>query len=200
MTQAISHCQLKDWRSQPLEIKIEMTKERIRSWYEAWEGQVYIRFSGGKDSTVLLHIARQCFPDIPAVFVNTGLEYPEIVSFVKTIDNVVVLRPKMPFHQVVEKYGYPVISKKTSHGLQALQNPTDKNTKFRTMLLTGIYVHKGVLKKSQFKVANKWQYLKNAPFKISDQCCAKLKKSPIQKYIKETGKNLSLELWLKILI
>ena len=47
------------------------------------DGQVYISFSGGKDSTVLLHIARQIYPEIEAVFVNTGLEYPEIQKFVK---------------------------------------------------------------------------------------------------------------------
>lgn len=44
--------------------------------------KVYLSFSGGKDSTVLLHLARWIFPNILAVFCSTGNEYPEIVQFV----------------------------------------------------------------------------------------------------------------------
>ena len=71
-------------------------------------------FSGGKDSTVLLHIARELYPNMKAVFVDTGLEYPEIRSFVKTFDNVDWIRPRMGFKQVCEKYGFPLISKEVS--------------------------------------------------------------------------------------
>ena len=91
----------------PLELKILKTEQRIREWYEHWEGQVYVSFSGGKDSTVLLHIARSIYPDIPAVFVDTGLEYPEIRRFVKQTKNVIWLKPEMNFRRVIEKYGYP---------------------------------------------------------------------------------------------
>ena len=102
---------LQQMQSLPLSAKILMTKRRIREWYDYWDGQVYVSFSGGKDSTVLLHIARELYPDIEAVFVNTGLEYPEIQSFVKTFDNVTILRPKMRFDEVIKTYGYPIISK-----------------------------------------------------------------------------------------
>ena len=74
-------------------------------------GKVAVSFSGGKDSTVLLDLARRAFPDIPAVFVDTGLEYPEIREFVKTVPNVTWLRPEMPFSKVISEYGYPVVSK-----------------------------------------------------------------------------------------
>lgn len=102
-------------QSLPLESKIRMTERRLQDWYDYYEGQVYVSFSGGKDSTVLLHIARRLFPDIKAVFVDTGLEYPEIRDFVKTFDNVDWLKPKMNFRQVIEKYGYPFISKEVSN-------------------------------------------------------------------------------------
>ena len=102
---------LAQMQSLPLSAKIIMTKRRIRDWYDYWDGQVYVSFSGGKDSTVLLHIAREVRPDIEAVFVNTGLEYPEIQKFVKTFDNVTILRPKMRFDEVIKKYGYPIIGK-----------------------------------------------------------------------------------------
>ena len=77
---------LKQMQSLPLEAKIIMTQQRVRQWYDYWEGQVYLSFSGGKDSTVLLDIIQNHCPgvyDVPAVFVNTGLEYPEIQNLQK---------------------------------------------------------------------------------------------------------------------
>lgn len=98
----------------PLSAKISMTRNRIRAWYEHYDGEVYVSFSGGKDSTVLLHLVREMYPDVPAVHVNTGLEYPEIEEFVKTFDNVEIVKPKMNFKKVCQKYGYPIISKEVA--------------------------------------------------------------------------------------
>ena len=98
----------------PLERKIRVTQAKIIEWYHHYDGKVAVSFSGGKDSTVLLDLARRALPDIPAVFVDTGLEYAELRDFVKTKDNVNWLRPKYPFSQIIEKYGYPVISKEVS--------------------------------------------------------------------------------------
>ena len=102
-------------QSLPLSAKIQMTKRRISEWVEYFgEDGVYVSFSGGKDSTVLLNLVRNSYPEIPAVFVDTGLEYPEIREFVRTFENVVWLKPKMNFRQVIEKYGYPFFSKEIS--------------------------------------------------------------------------------------
>ena len=99
----------------PLEVKVRKTEDRIKEWVDEYgvDG-VYVSFSGGNDSRVLLHIARRLFPGIKAVFIDTGLEYPEIREFVRGFDNVDWLRPKMNFKQVIEKYGYPFISKEVS--------------------------------------------------------------------------------------
>lgn len=106
---------LHQMQSLPLEVKIRMTQRRICEWVERYgmDG-VYIAFSGGKDSTVLLHMARQLYPEIPAVYVDTGLEYPEVKAFVKQHENVEILRPKKDFRQVIEQYGYPFISKEVA--------------------------------------------------------------------------------------
>jgi hypothetical protein len=97
---------LKIMQGWSLERKIRVTQTRIMEWYMRYDGQVFISFSGGKDSTVLLDLARRVYPDIPAVYVDTGLEYPELRDFVKTKDNVIWLRPRYPFTQILEKYGY----------------------------------------------------------------------------------------------
>lgn len=109
----------------PLEIKVMKTKQRIREWvnYFGADG-VYVSFSGGKDSTVLLHLVRQLYPKVEAVFVNTGLEYPEIQKFVKTFENVTILRPSMRFDEVIRKYGYPMISKEVGECVSQGRNPT----------------------------------------------------------------------------
>ena len=66
----------------PYEIKTKLAETRIREWYDNWNGQVYLSYSGGLDSTALLHMIRKTVgKEVPAVFSNTGLEFPEIVRF-----------------------------------------------------------------------------------------------------------------------
>jgi 3'-phosphoadenosine 5'-phosphosulfate sulfotransferase (PAPS reductase)/FAD synthetase len=178
--------ELQQMQSLPLELKIRKTEIRIREWYNHYYGDVYVAFSGGKDSTVLLDIVRSQYPNVPAVFVDTGLEYPEIRDFVKSIDNVVWLKPEMNFKKVIETYGYPVISKRISRYINDLQNPTEKNVASRNLRLTGMN-QKGEYCPSMV-LSKKWRYLVEAPFKISDKCCDVMKKGPMKKYVKETGR------------
>ena len=177
--------QLKQKQGLPLKAKIQLSIKRIRDFYETNDGRVYISFSGGKDSTVLLHLVRSIYPDVEAVFVDTGLEYPEIKSFVRTITNVKVTRPKLNFNQVLNKYGYPVVSKKVARQIRDLQCPTKNNQATRNLYLNGIKLD-GTKTKS-FKLPLKWHKLINAPFKISDKCCDVMKKMPIKSYLKDTG-------------
>ena len=109
--------ELYQWQALPLNIKVRMTAERIRSWVnEFGEDGVYLSFSGGKDSTVLGHIIREVcgYKNIPFVFVDVPTQYPELKQFAKAFDNLVILKPKISFSQVCEQYGFPLFSKEIS--------------------------------------------------------------------------------------
>lgn len=173
---------LRQMQSLPLSAKILMTKRRVRDWYEYWDGQVYVSFSGGKDSTVLLHIARELYPDIEAVFVNTGLEYPEIQQFVKTFDNVTILRPKMRFDEVIKKYGYPIISKAVGNCIVGAKRKPN-GVKYKQ--ICGVYETNGKLSKFNY---GKYKPLLDVDFNVSDECCAVMKKAPIKEFAKYNDK------------
>jgi 3'-phosphoadenosine 5'-phosphosulfate sulfotransferase (PAPS reductase)/FAD synthetase len=186
MPNKIQIWELKQRQSLPLEAKITLAKKRIEQFYDKMNGEVCVSFSGGKDSTVLLHLVRSIYPNVKAVFVNTGLEWPEVVQFVKETENTEIIRPKMTFKQVLDTYGYPVTSKKIAKMINTLQNPTEGNKVIRNLYLTGI---RGDGKKAtgSWKVPEKWRFLIKAPFKISDECCSVMKKKPFKDYTKKTG-------------
>lgn len=174
---------LKIMQSWSLERKIQVTQTRIIEWYQKWDGQVYISFSGGKDSTVLLDLARRIYADIPAVFIDTGLEYPELRKFVKLIDNITWIKPKMNFKSVIQKYGYPLISKEVSQKIyEARRTPC------------GAYAARfeennaHALKYGNRYSMVKWKWLKDSDIPISHMCCTVMKKEPAKRYEKETGR------------
>lgn len=165
----------------PLEQKIVLSQTRIREWYSHFGGEVYLSFSGGKDSTVLLDLIKNTpgVYDVPAVFCDTGLEYPEVRAFALANADVVV-KPDMTFKAVIEKYGYPVISKEQA--LYIRQYRHTKSEKLRRLRWDG-YPPNG-----NFAISKKWRHLVNAPFEISEKCCDVMKKAPFKKYEKESGR------------
>lgn len=174
---------LAQMQSLPLEAKITMSLNRIRQWYEHFDGEVYVSFSGGKDSTVLLHLVRSLYPDVEAVFADTGLEYPEIKEFVKTVENVTWLKPKMSFRQVIQKYGYPVSSKVLSRKIKYARLGSEWAMKF----IDGTAVDSQG-RPSRYRVSERWKCLLNAPFLVAPDCCDVMKKSPFRIYQRESGK------------
>lgn len=186
--------------SLPLEDKWYVSNGRIDQWFTAWGGKCYVSFSGGKDSTVLAYMAAQYLasyknPPWPLnlVFVNTGLEYPEVQRFVndyakwlqkkfpRVTVNLVRLRPKMSIRQIVTKYGYSVVSKEVADCIaDAKSNPNG----LRMRRLRG----EDMRRDGKPSVYNcpKWEYLLYAPFDISAKCCAIMKKTPLKAYAHKT--------------
>jgi len=174
--------ELKMLQALPLDVKIMKSQQRIREWYEFFGKKVYVSFSGGKDSTVLLHLVRQMYPEVVAVYSDTGLEFPEIRSFVKETENVIWLKPKIGFKQVIEKYGYPVISKEQSQYIQEVRNCKSKQGVNYNNRLNGNKWGRG-------KITDNWKFMLESPFKISNMCCEISKKKPMKAYEKETNNN-----------
>ena len=135
----------------------------------------------------MLDIARQSHPEVEAVYVDTGLEYPEIRDFVKTKENVTWLKPELSFYEVIKKYGYPIISKEVSRDIAVARRKPDGKTadKFNP--------DSDYCKKYGMQwCLNKWDFLKDSDIPISNQCCNIMKKRPAKKYKKETNKKAIL--------
>lgn len=205
---------LAQMQSLPLEAKIIMTQQRIRQWYEYWEGQVYVSFSGGKDSTVLKHIVDSMYSDVSAVFVNTGLEYPEIQAFVRDIksgkydcfnSDVEIIRPEMRFDEVLKKHGYPVIGKKQAEVIELARKNIETGKYSLRVRSLGITVEEAekmnlelpseemlerYKKTSEGSIYNipQHRHLLDAEFRVSAKCCDEMKKKPAYAYQKSTGR------------
>jgi 3'-phosphoadenosine 5'-phosphosulfate sulfotransferase (PAPS reductase)/FAD synthetase len=174
---------LKIMQAWPLARKIQVTQTRIIEWYIRHGGAVAISFSGGKDSTVLLDLARRCYPDIEAVYVDTGLEFPEVRSFALAQENVTRLTPDMNFREVLDTYGWCYPSKEVAKKIHyARRGAPWAINNFKGLNKDGTpseyrrtrYVH--------------WAHLIDSPFKISDKCCAVMKERPVSRYARQSGK------------
>lgn len=132
--------ELRERQSWPLSHKIDHSLGVIDQFISRLDGKVYVAFSGGKDSTVLLDLCRIIKPDIKAVFCNTGNEYPDIVKFVRELKstdgyNIEIIYPKIKPNVVFDKYGFPIISKETSRCIYDIKY--SKSEKLRNYRLNG---------------------------------------------------------------
>ena len=208
--------ELKQMQSLPLDIKVQMSCRRIKEWYDYWEGDVYVSFSGGKDSTVLVDLVRnKCgLTDVPIVFVDTGLEFPEIKEFAKRYANT-ILRPNQSFKEILTNTGYPIISKEVAATVESANNYLAGKEKERELLNIptatvdfaaweniprALKRMLGLLAKDNKSITNpyapkkdrsrynleRYKYLFDADFKISSKCCNIMKKKPCHVYEKET--------------
>lgn len=192
----------------PLDLKLEYFCKIVSQFIIHTRGGAYMSFSGGKDSKVGVDIVDKIydgtfkhitpnwdrlvsFPKPVKLFSNTGLEFPEIVDYVKEHDNVVIVKPKMGFTRVIKEVGVAVGSKMIAEMVSRLKgyisNPSDKNAATKRLYMQGI--RKDGTESKGSKLSEKWKYLIDAPFNVSGKCCDILKKEPFESYHKETGKH-----------
>ena len=176
--------ELKALQNLPQSTKIARTLFLIKEFYDHHKGGAYVAFSGGKDSTVRLELCRHLYPEITAVSCDTGLEYPENRAFAKTIDNVTVVKPKIPFTKVLGLHGYPIISKKVAKIIKHARRGTPWAVNALASIffgfLSGLYLGKSPLRHlvrpiypsvpiHAFYVPKHYQSLKCHPFSVLGQ-------------------------------
>nr|DAK94260.1 MAG TPA: phosphoadenosine-phosphosulfate reductase [Caudoviricetes sp.] len=111
----------------------------------------------------------------------------------------VFLKPLKSKVQVLQEFGWPVISKEKAGKIMLLQNPTEQNATVRHAIITGeTGEYGGWQKNSRMKLPQKWLELfggadaegaalgyQAAPFKVSDRCCYYLKEKPCNDWARE---------------
>lgn len=162
-----------------LDIKIKAAQKVIIEAYERHGGNIFISWSGGKDSTILKHIALRLFLEIPVVFSNTTNELAEIMEYLKKSPDTIIVKPKMPFVEVVKKYGFPLVSKEVSQKVSELKHTNSKTTRLTRYQKDS---------KGNGGLAVKWHYLAEQQFDVTHKCCKILKKAPLEDWAKEHGR------------
>ena len=158
--------------------KIDHSLGVIEQFSSHYDGCVFVSFSGGKDSCVMLSLVEMILPRVPCVFVQTGCEMPAVVRFVRemqTDHNIRMIRPRKTMKEVFRKCGFPLVSKEVSHDIENVRkNPY------------GISARKKLWLGNPNHIPERWMYLLNEPYNVSDRCCYHLKKAPSHKYIHDT--------------
>lgn len=57
--------------------------DRIAEHLDTYDG--FVSWSGGKDSTVVVDLARQVDPNVPVVFFDSGLQFPETLQYLQDL-------------------------------------------------------------------------------------------------------------------
>lgn len=99
-------------------------------------------------------------------------------------ENVTVIRPKLNFVEVLQKYGYPIISKTVSNGIENARTTPNGS---RARRIRGEYTLRDG-GRSQYDLS-KWAPLMDLPIKISDRCCQAMKKGPMHIYERATKRH-----------
>lgn len=170
-------------KSMPLEYKIIKSKMIIQEAIDQYGSNVYVSYSGGKDSTVISHMARELTRNILHIFSNTTCEYPETLKHIRWEKNennmnLLSVRPfdqygkAWNFKRVVEEYGFPMYSKVVANAIRTYRRAKTDRTRQNSI----DYITR------RFK-----RFLACKDLNISDKCCEKLKKSPIKQKAKKLG-------------
>lgn len=167
--------------------RLEVIKNTINKYGEE---NFYLSFSGGKDSVILHHLLDKALPNnqIPRVFINTGIEYNDIVKFVTELaskdSRIIMLKPSKPVKATLEQYGYPFKSKEHSCKLHEWQlGHTETNSAKKYIDPNNRY---GCPK------ALRYQFEEGLDFKVSQYCCLKMKKAPAKEYEKKSGRSIAI--------
>ncbi len=183
-------------QKQPYEFKIRYAEIRVREFInECNRRDINYHVSvGGLDSITLYLFLKSIKQDAPGISVS----HLEDVS-IQAVHKKLGIKQLSPLKQpdgkiwnkanIIQEFGFPVLSKEIASKIELLQNPTEKNITVRHAIITGeTGEYGGNRKDTRMKMAQKWLELfggpenenenvnyKTAPFKVSSKCCYYLK-------------------------
>ena len=111
----------------PYAVKVKRAELRAREYIEKLDDmglQAHVSV-GGLDSIVLLIFLRSIGIDVPAISVSS-LEDRSIQRVHREL-GVIPIRSGKPKVDVLNEFGFPVISKRIAGKIEMLQNPSEKN-------------------------------------------------------------------------
>lgn len=166
--------------------RLNVIKDTINKYGEQ---NFYLSFSGGKDSTVLHYLLDMALPNntIPRVFINTGLEYIDIVKFVRSLaekdDRFEIVNAGVNIKKMLEKYGYPFKSKEHATKMSQWQ----KGKVVGKVSYSALRYKNDSGEKSKYVCPKilKYQYGDAFKLKVSALCCTKMKKETAHRYERE---------------
>ena len=181
----------------PYEAKIGLAEQRIIEWDRTcWEnGKTPAVSVGGLDSITLLLLCRKVLGDSIQGISVSSLEDKSIQTVHKEL-GVISVPPIKSKVQILQEYGFPVISKLNAAKIERLQTPNDPSPIIRAYMTgdEGPWGHFG--HNDRFKLPDTYIELfgglyaemrpdlrcRCAPFKVSDKCCYWLKELPVKQY------------------
>jgi 3'-phosphoadenosine 5'-phosphosulfate sulfotransferase (PAPS reductase)/FAD synthetase len=116
------------------------------------------------------------------------MEYPQVRRFAKEKDGIIRLRPEGTIKQIIDDCGWNFPSKDVAAIIEAAR----RDKKWAIDRLNGL--GKDGKPSAYREMYKKWWPLVDAPFKISDRCCLRMKEDVVAKYEKETGRHPILAL------
>lgn len=192
------------YNSMSYEDKIDVATARVLEWTEtcADAGKNYAVSVGGLDSIVLLVFVRKILGGCDGISVS-ALEDLSIQRIHKQL-GVKRIQPDMNFVQVLNTFGFPVLSKQLAGKIEHLQIPREEADQrklyYNHALMTGeTGPWGGFVYSESMKLDDEILELfgghyaddrpdlccKCAPFKVSDRCCEVMKEAPSRRYQQE---------------
>lgn len=169
--------------------RINVIKDTITKY---GEDKFYIAFSGGKDSTVLHYLIDIALPGnkIPRVFINTGIEFIDIVKYAKSMaekdPRFEIVNAGVNIRKTLEEVGYPFKSKEHAKKVDMWQRHGVKTNYLAR------YLDRNTKSKYRCPEILRYQFEGENHLRISHFCCQKMKKDPMHKWEKQNKKQVAL--------
>ena len=184
----------------PYDFKVRYAKIRIDEFIrecDRRELNTHVSVGGLDSITLFLFIKSLGYTDIPGVSVS-ALEDRSIQKIHEEL-GIIRLKPYRSKVDILNEFGFPVISKEIASKIELLQHPTDKNKTVRHAIITGeTGAYGGYRKETRMKLPDRWLQLfggyendaegvnyQTPPFQVSSKCCYYLKEKPADDWAKE---------------